>query len=524
VFTQYLINRYKSLSNLLKDSHDELEEHYQTMANSSQVGVYIVQNGKVCFVNPQFPKYFDEEEEALLGKKILDFVHPEDREDVKQKAIRMLRGEMDSPYEYRIRDKNKNVRWLLEKVTPITYKGSRAVLGNTMDVTERRQAEEEKKRLESQLLQAQKMESIGTLAGGIAHDFNNLLMGIQGYVSIILSNIDSRNSNYEKLRGIEKQVKSGADLTKRLLGFAREGRYAVRSMDLNEIIGRTSDMFGRTKKEITINRKLEKNIWPVEVDQGQIEQVLMNLYVNAWQAMPGGGNIYLDTKNIYLDESYTKSFTIVPGRYVKISITDTGVGMDERTKKRIFEPFFTTKGMGRGTGLGLATVYGIVKGHKGIINVYSEKGHGTTFSIYLPASSKKMIKEKSAPWKSVPGHETILVVDDEDVVRDVTKNMLIDLGYQIVVAESGQNAVEIYRTEKDRIQLVILDMIMPGMSGEETFDFLRAVNPDIKVILSSGYSLNGMAHGILERGCQAFIQKPFDKVDLSRKVREVLDA
>jgi two-component system cell cycle sensor histidine kinase/response regulator CckA len=232
------------------------------------------------------------------------------------------------------------------------------------------------------------MEAIGTLAGGIAHDFNNLLMAIQGRTSIMLMDKDSSHPDFGHLKGIEGYIGSAADLTKQLLGFARGGKYEVKPTDLNELIKKETRMFGRTKKEITIHEKYEDNLWPVEVDRGQIQQVLLNLYVNAWQAMPSGGELYIRTQNVTLDENYLKPHQFEPGRYVQISITDTGIGMDKATRERIFDPFFTTKEIGRGTGLGLASAYGILKNHGGFINVYSEKGHGSTFNIYLPASEK----------------------------------------------------------------------------------------------------------------------------------------
>jgi CheY-like chemotaxis protein len=281
-------------------------------------------------------------------------------------------------------------------------------------------------------------------------------------------------------------------------------------------------MFGQTKKEIRIDRKPGKDLWAVEADRGQIEQVLLNLYVNAWQAMPSGGSLFLETKNIVLDENYVQPFNVRPGNYVKISVTDTGVGMDEKTRKRIFEPFFTTKEMGRGTGLGLATVYGIITGHGGFINVYSQKGHGATFTIYLPASEKKVEKEKKTSSQLLKGTETILLVDDEEVVVNVSRMLLEALGYKVFMARSGQEALVVYEARKGEIDLVIMDMIMPGMGGENTIDILKTMNPDLKVILSSGYSLDGQATRIMERGCQGFIQKPFSARELSQKIREVL--
>ncbi|MCJ7774108.1 MAG: PAS domain S-box protein, partial [Desulfobacterales bacterium] len=262
------------------------------------------------------------------------------------------------------------------------------------DITERRKAEQEKLQLEARLQQAQKMESIGTLAGGVAHDFNNLLMSMQGNVSLLLYKIDSRHPHHEKLKTIEQHIHDGANLTKQLLGFARGGKYEVKTTDINEVIKKTSNMFARTNKEIRVHDKFQKKIWTVETDQGQISQVLLNLYVNAWQAMPGGGDHYISTENVELDENYTKPHGVSPGKFVKISVTDTGTGMDQSTLKRIFEPFFTTKEMGRGTGLGLASAYGIVKNHGGIIDVYSEKNKGTTFNIFLPVSDKVFIRQK----------------------------------------------------------------------------------------------------------------------------------
>ncbi|PKN76746.1 MAG: hypothetical protein CVU52_03375 [Deltaproteobacteria bacterium HGW-Deltaproteobacteria-10] len=396
------------------------------------------------------------------------------------------------------------------------------ILAVVRDISTRKQAEAEKKILEERLQQADKLESIGTLAGGIAHDFNNLLMGIHGLASLTLLNLDPSDPNYERLEGIEQQVQSGADLTRQLLGFARGGRYEVKPTNINEILEKTSSMFGRTKKEITLQRKLAEDLWNVEVDRGQIEQALLNLYINAWQAMPGGGDLYLETQNVCLSDKKMPFSSIKPGKYVKITITDTGTGMDEKTRERIFDPFFTTKEMGRGTGLGLATVYGIITGHQGIINVYSEPGHGTTFNIYLPTSDKEVIQEQTAAEEIATGTETVLLVDDEKTVVEVNKELLAVLGYKVFAAGSGQEAIAVYLEKKETIDLIILDMIMPGISGAETFDRLRKINPNVKVLLSSGYSLNGEAQSIMNRGCNGFLQKPFSLTKLSGEIRKIL--
>ena len=318
-------------------------------------------------------------------------------------------------------------------------------------------------------------------------------------------------------------VQSGSLLTRQLLGFARGGNYEIKPANLNDLIEKTSEVFRRTKKEISVICRLDETLWPVQVDKGQIEQVLLNLYVNAWQAMPGGGELHLQTTNVLLDEEYSKLHSLSAGKFAKISISDNGVGMDENTRKRIFEPFFTTKEMGRGTGLGLATVYGIIDGHKGTINVYSEKGHGTTFNIYLPASDGEVFKGEKETKVISYGKETLLVIDDETIILDVTKELLQTLGYQVITAQNGHEAIEIYKPNSDRIDLILLDMIMPGMSGGETFEALKSLNPDVKVILASGYTQNKYVTDILDKGCRHFVQKPYHLSDISMKIREVLD-
>ena len=492
------------------------EEKYRQLIQNSNDAIFVAQDGVIKFPNLKTEKFLGYSAAELGEIPFVNHIHPDDRGMVIENHKKRLLGQdLPSTYAFRAKNKAGEDLWAEINAVRLLWDGKPATLNFVRDITE-------KKRLEAQYLQAQKMEAVGTLAGGIAHDFNNLLMGIQGHVSLILLDSSPADPRYKMLKSIEEQVKSGADLTWQMLSFARGGKFEVKPTDLNAIVQKTSGMFGRTKKEIAIQTSFQPDLWPVEVDRGQIEQVLLNLYVNAWQAMPGGGSLFLETRNVALGEEYHRPFAFKPGNYVKISVTDTGAGMDEKTIKRVFEPFFTTKEMGRGTGLGLATAYGIVKGHGGIINVYSEKGHGATFTIYLPASEKKVVKEKSAGEQPLKGKETILLVDDEQVILDVNRMVLEKLGYRVVAAQSGPEAIEVFRDQKDGIDLVILDMIMPGMEGGKVFEVLRDLQPGVKVILSSGYSMNHEVTAMMERGCRGFIQKPFDIGAFSRKIREVL--
>jgi len=379
------------------------------------------------------------------------------------------------------------------------------------------------KRMEQQIQQTQKFEAIGTLAGGIAHDFNNLLMGIQGRASLLAVDLESSHEYLEHVKAIETYIRQATDLTRQLLGLAKGGKYEVKPTEINDLVSNSARMFGRTKKEIRIHTRLQDPSPVVAVDRGQIEQVLLNLYINAWQAMPAGGELYLATQVVDLDEAYRQPYNIEPGRYVKLSVTDTGIGMDEDTSQQIFDPFFTTKKKGRGTGLGLASVYGIINNHDGFIVVNSEVGIGTTFNIHLPLTDKKVLPETSVNGDLISGAETVLLVDDEEMIRDVGEAMLTKLGYSILVADSGEQALDQIKQNGHAIDLVILDLIMPDLDGGKTFDLIKEIRPDIPVILASGYAIDGQANEIMKKGCNGFIQKPYNIADLSQKVREILD-
>ncbi len=514
----------KEMEEIIRES----ENNYRTIFEAVHDGIFVqdLKSGEILDVNLKGLEIFGYRSKAeIRGLTLGDFSmeEPPYTADNALNYIRKAAAEGPQVFAWQGRKKDGEHVWLEVSLKRTSLRKQDCIIAVVRDISERKREEEEKKKLEIQIQQALKMEAIGTLAGGIAHDFNNLLMGIQGYTSLMLLNAEPKEPCYQRLKAIEQQVLNGADLTKQLLGFARRGRYEVKTTDLNELVRRTASMFGRTKKEIRIQEKYHEGLWAVEVDQGQVEQALLNLFVNAWQAMPGGGTLYLETGNVVLDETYVKPYQIEIGPYAKLSVTDTGFGMDGKTRQRIFEPFFTTKEMRRGTGLGLASTYGIIKGHGGLINVYSEPGHGSTFNIYLPASDKDGPIKSPLSQEIKTGRETILLVDDEDIIVEVTQEILEELGYEVLIARNGEEAVKIYRSHQKRIDLVILDMIMPGMGGGEVYNRLHNMNPAVRVILSSGYSINGEAMEIMERGVRSFLQKPFTVTDLSARVREVLD-
>ncbi len=476
-------------------------------------------NGTPRYLNPAFTTVFGWQLDELKGKTI-PFV-PYDQQEKTMSAISALyRDKGIYSFETRRLTKDGRILDILINATLVTDDNGKAsgMVVSLTDLTE-------KKRMEAGLRHAQKMEAIGTLAGGIAHDFNNLLMAIQGSTSLMMMDLKPNSPIYHQLQSIEKYACQGAKLTRQLLGFAKGGKYEVTPLNLNEIIKSHNQAFGRTRKDIRIHEEYEKDLWPVAADRGQMEQILMNLYINSADAMPDGGDIFVRTNNIVVEDNGDKPFKIHGGRYVRISVVDTGSGMDRKVRERIFEPFFTTKDMGRGTGLGLATVYGIVKNHHGFIEVESEKGKGTTFRIFLPATDENPAprnEEQEHGKNPLKGDGCVLLVDDEEMILDVGEQMLKRIGYQVITAQSAKKALELYKLHKEEIHLVILDMIMPKMSGQEAFEHLRKINPEVKVMLSSGYSIDGQARGILEKGCNGFIQKPFSLEELNKKIREIL--
>ena len=517
------ITKRKQFENAVRES----EERFRSAFHQALMGIALLSlEGKFLAVNAYLCDMIGYPEEELLKMQVQDAFHTDDLKPAMRQLGELLDGQVSELLmENRFTRKDGEIIWGKTSTSILRDPEGNpvSIIAHIQNITEAKRMEEEKQRLEKQTRSVQRLEAIGTLAGGIAHDFNNILMSIQGSVSVLRMRTDANHSNQKKLLNIEEYVNTGASLTRQLLGFARSGKYEVKTIRLNDIIQKTSQMFARTRKEVRVTTRLEKDLWRIRADESQIEQILLNLYVNASQAMADGGTLYLDTANVLLDETYLKPFRVKPGRYVKVIVTDTGVGMDASTQERIFEPFFTTKEMGRGTGLGLASVYGIIKNHHGYINVYSEEGVGTTFNIYFPASDQEAEQQVELPRDLKKGNETILFVDDEEAILTHTKDMLVSLGYKVLTASDGREALKVYNEYSNMIDLVILDMIMPNLGGKDTFFELRSIKPDLKVLLASGYSINDQVEEILDNGCDGFIQKPFDASQLSTKVRSILD-
>jgi PAS domain S-box-containing protein len=449
-------------------------------------------------------------------------VAPEFLSSAKEMLTRKLAGDRVTAYEMEIIAKDGR-RITVEANTKLVYQNGVpvGVQGIARDVTDR-------KHLEEQLRQSQKMEAIGQLAGGVAHDFNNLLTAINGYSGLALQRIDEDHPLRSYLEEIKKAGDRAANLTRQLLAFGRKQILQPLPINLNDIVTDMNKMLRRLiGEDIVLTAKLDPALTRVKADPGQIEQVLVNLVVNARDAMPQGGNLTIETATVELDREYANTRVgVLPGHYVMLAVSDTGIGMDEATEARIFDPFFTTKEKGKGTGLGLSTVYGIVKQSGGNILVYSEPGHGTTFKVYLPQIIAEPQKTVAAVVEiALPsGSETILLVEDEDVVRGLASKILEQAGYKVLAASRGTEAIRLCRERTEPIHLLLTDVVMPETSGKEVADQVTELLPSLRVLFMSGYTDEAIVHhGVLDSNVE-FIQKPFTPAGLVMKVREVLDS
>jgi PAS domain S-box-containing protein len=493
------------------------------MLERSPISIIITDaEGRIEYVNPYFTQLTGYSQPEVLGKNPRIWKSQEHPRSFYAQLWRTIKQGNIWQGEILNRKKNGELYWENVTIGPVRDENGQITnfVAFKIDITE-------KKSIELQYQQAQKMEAVGRLAGGVAHDFNNILTVINGYCELILRKLKPKSSFYNEIVSISRAGQKATNLTNQLLAFSRRQIIRPRVLNLNDIITDTVKMLKRLiGEDIELKTILEKRPQNIRMDPGQIEQILMNLVVNARDAMPQGGTLIIETQSVELDESYVKKRPIVKtGQYTMLAVTDTGIGMDSRTQARIFEPFFTTKSKGKGTGLGLSTVYGIVKQNNGYIWVYSEPRKGTTFKIYLPVHhGEAEARTSQEDFQTTGGHETILLVEDDSSVRELTREILENAGYRVLEAANGSEAIRIFQQHQEEVELLLSDVVMPRMSGRDLLNRLQDQKPGLKAVFMSGYTDNAIVHhGVLEKHTH-FIQKPFSPSTLLQKVREALDS
>ncbi|HQU82754.1 MAG TPA: PAS domain S-box protein [Pyrinomonadaceae bacterium] len=508
----------------IKQTEEKLrqsERQFKTLVDEAPESIYIQSEGKFAYINQTAVKMFGAESyKDLIGTPVMERIPPEAKTRVANiiQTFNLQKRQLPLFEEVFLKiDGSSGVGEIT--AIPFEYGGKDGALVFVRETTQ-------KKRLEEELLQSKKMDSIGRLAGGIAHDFNNLLTVIMSYTALASRNVVNNEKVSAYLENIKTASERAAKLTNQLLAFARKQIISPHNLSLNDEINKIYGLIARLiGEDIEIKLFLRENLWQIKADEGQIEQILINLAANARDAMPKGGKLTIETDNVFLDESYTsKHQDVTPGEFVQLSVSDNGSGMDKAIQEHIFEPFFTTKEIGKGTGLGLAMCHGIIKQNGGHIWLYSEPGQGTTFKIYLPrvTESEKPISQNEFP-KEIKGTETILLVEDEAMVRGITVETLRTFGYNIIECGSGKEAIEKAKSHKDKIHLLLTDVVMPGMSGKELSLELQKIIPELRILYVSGYTENTIVHhGILEDEVE-FVPKPYNINHLATKVREVLD-
>ena len=504
------------------------EQKFRSLIENSADAIALFDlNGSILYASPSTPRVLGYTPDELVRVKAMELIHHEDRETI----LRCVRDAEQQPgtaisVEARAWHKDGSLRWVEGTFTNLLEEpGIRAFVNNYRDITPRKTTEDMLRERDEQLHLSRRLEAVGQLAGGIAHDFNNLLVVINGYADVLLERQMLDELDREKIEGIKRAGDRAASLTHQLLAYSRKQVLQPKTLDLNDVVNNIGTMLERLIGEnIQLHLELDPTLGHVTADPGQIEQVLVNLVLNARDAMPNGGRLVIETRNAELSADYASVHPAVkPGNYIQINVSDTGVGMNEETRRRVFEPFFSTKGVGKGTGLGLSTAYGIVKQSGGNIWVYSEPGHGTVFKIYLPQTDHALDNEPRPDTTTASGgSETILVVEDEPMVRQLTREILELQGYTVLEALNGRHALEI--SPELHIDLLLTDVIMPEMGGKELTDHFTVARPGTRVLFMSGYTDDALAHqGVLDDGL-ALIEKPFSPRSLTRKVREVLDS
>jgi two-component system, cell cycle sensor histidine kinase and response regulator CckA len=503
---------------LTKKALKESETKFQLIVESAHDGIaHIDEHGIITFCNRRMKDILKDPHPE--GKPLQTYYDEENRRILEANLAIRSEG-ASSTYYVTLKDLEGNDHKLVVSGTPYfdargRFKGA---IGTYADVSELR-------KLEEQLQHSQKMEAIGTLAGGIAHDFNNILSGVLGYASMVKKHADpgSQLAHYGEM--IERSAERGALLAGQLLAFSRKGKQFVKDVDVHQLVDEMVEILERTvDRKIEVSCRKDADNYIVQGDPGQIQQVLMNLCLNAKDAMPRGGRLVLSTRSVFLDEIFCRNDEgIVPGHFLQISVEDSGEGMTEQTKRRLFEPFFTTKEEGKGTGLGLSMVYGTVKSHGGVVKVYSEVGQGSVFVVLLPLKNDARHDVVLGPQlRTTQGSGTILVVDDEEIIRRLLEEMLQEMGFRVITAQDGLEALEIYRELSSEIDVVIIDMIMPRLDGKETFLEMKKINPGVRVILSTGFTKDGAVQETLNHGIVSFIQKPYRLEELSAAISQAL--
>jgi PAS domain S-box-containing protein len=499
----------------------ESEQRLRLIIDSSPTGIVIVRDDMLVYVNPRFTEMLGyESADEMTSLSLSSVLMPQSTELIVQRTVDTGEGpKVVSNYEATLLSKSGKRISIASWVTDIRYLGKNSALAFVIDVTE-------SKDLRAQLLQSQKMEAMGTLAGGLAHDFNNLLTVILGFSELLLVGKSDDDLERVDLQRICEAARNGAELIQRILMFSRKKDIKLRALNLNHEISHVKNLLGRTiPKMIEIELMLAEDLARVSADPSTVEQILLNFAVNAKDAMPHGGKLTIRTDNVFLDDEYCRThLSAKVGHYVLLSVSDTGHGMEKELLDHIFEPFFTTKEMGRGTGLGLAMVYGIVKQHNGYITCDSQPGAGTTFSVYLPVTRDEEQPEPVVPQKGpLDGTETILLVDDEEMVRNLGKRILERHGYTVLSATNGKEALTIYAREKGKIAVVILDLIMPVLGGWQCLQELLIMDPGVNVLISSGYASGGTVNEPARFGAKAFVPKPYNAAQMLQTLRDILD-
>ena len=513
---------------LAEEERRESEERYRILVENSLTGVYILQDGKYQFVNGQLAKMLGYTREELMEVSVAQIIHPEDLEGIMELTEQRLAGAPSARPRVRVITKAGQTRWVQIYGAVIEYQGTPAILGNVVDITEQKKAEEERRKLEEQVQHTQKLESLGILAGGIAHDFNNLLTSILGHADLARMKISSTSPVIGNLKEIETASRRAADLCSQMLAYSGKGRFVIEAVNLNEVVEEMAHLLQISiSKRVVLKYNFAENLPAIEADATQIGQVIMNLITNASEATgEKSGTVSLSTGAMECDKDYLKETYLAEdigeGVFVYIEVSDSGEGMNAETLSKIFDPFFTTKFTGRG--LGLAAVQGIARGHGGAIKVYSEPGRGTTFKVLfpaidLPAGPSKRETAKVADWR---GSGTVLLVDDEETVRTVGKTMLETMGFEVLMAADGHEAVKKFREHPDGIALVLLDLTMPRMNGEDAFREIRLIKGNARVILSSGYNEHEATDRFSGKGLAGFVQKPYKYLTLMEIIRNAL--